>query len=36
VDGSSLGSLHPIQVTGGNSRIVVSPVNGEGFDVTCR
>jgi hypothetical protein len=36
VDGSPLGSLHPIQVTGGDPHIVVSPVNGEKFTVTCQ
>jgi len=36
VDGSSLGSLHPVKVTGGDSRIVVSPVNGAKFNVTCQ
>jgi len=35
VDGSSLGSLHPIEVTGGSPVIHVSPVNGETFTVTC-
>jgi len=36
VDGSSLGSLHPVKVTGGDPRIVVSAVNGEKFNVTCQ
>ena len=36
VDGSPLGSLHPVKVTGGDPHIVVSPVNGEKFNVTCQ
>jgi hypothetical protein len=36
VDGSSLGSLHPVKVTGGDPHIVVSPVNGAKFTVTCQ
>lgn len=35
VDGSSLGSLDPVKITGGDPRIVVSAVNGEKFSVTC-
>jgi hypothetical protein len=36
VDGSPLGSLHPVKVAGGDPHIVVSPVNGETFTVACQ
>jgi hypothetical protein len=36
VDGSPLGSLHPVEGTGGNPDIVVSPVSGKTFTVSCR
>jgi Peptidase A4 family len=36
VDGSALGSLHPVEVTGGGTNIVVSPVSGKTFTVSCR
>ena len=36
VDGSPLGGLHPVEGTGGNPDIVVSPVSGETFTVSCR
>jgi Peptidase A4 family len=35
VDGSPLGSLDPVKVTGSNPHISVSAVNGEEFSVTC-
>jgi hypothetical protein len=35
VDGSPLGSLHPAEVTGGDPDIVVSPVSGKTFTVSC-
>jgi hypothetical protein len=34
VDGSQLGSLNPTKITGADSRIVVSPVNGGSFSVS--
>jgi hypothetical protein len=36
VDGSPLGSLHPVEGIGGNPDIIVSPVDGETFTVSCR
>jgi Peptidase A4 family len=36
VDGSPLGSLHPVKVTGANPDIIVSAVDGESFTVSCR
>jgi len=35
VDGTALGSLDPIEGTGGDPHISVSPVNGKTFSVTC-
>jgi Peptidase A4 family len=35
VDGSALGSLDPVKVTGTDPDIVVSPVSGKTFSVTC-
>jgi hypothetical protein len=35
VDGTALGSLSPIKVTGTNPHIVVSAVSGETFNVSC-
>jgi hypothetical protein len=35
VDGAALGSLDPVQITGADSHIVVSPVSGKTFSVTC-
>jgi hypothetical protein len=35
VDGTALGSLNPVKVTGDNSHIMVSAVNGKTFSVTC-
>jgi hypothetical protein len=35
VDGKALGSLNPIELTGSNTHIIVSPVDGEAFSVTC-
>lgn len=34
VDGSALGSLDPVKITGGDDRIVVSPVSGSSFSVS--
>lgn len=34
VDGSQLGSLDPVKITGGDNRIVVSPVTGSSFSVS--
>lgn len=34
VDGSPLGSEHPVKVTGGDPGIIVSPVTGSAFSVT--
>jgi peptidase A4-like protein len=36
VDGTALGKLDPVQVTGGDPDIVVSPVSGKSFSVTCQ
>jgi Peptidase A4 family len=36
VDGSPLGGLHPVKVTGGDPHIVVSGVSGGSFTVSCR
>jgi hypothetical protein len=36
VDGTPLGSLDPVQGIGGDPNIVVSPVSGESFTVSCR
>jgi hypothetical protein len=36
VDGTPLGSLDPVQGIGGDPSIVVSPVSGESFTVSCR
>jgi len=35
VDGSPLGSLNPVKVTGSNPHIIVSAVSGKTFSVTC-
>jgi hypothetical protein len=35
VDGIALGSQNPVKITGTDPHIVVSPVNGEKFTVTC-
>jgi hypothetical protein len=34
VDGSQLGSLRPVKITGSDSRIVVSPVSGSSFSAS--
>jgi hypothetical protein len=36
VDGSPLGSLDPVEGTGGDPDIVVSPVSGKSFSVSCK
>jgi Peptidase A4 family len=36
VDGASLGSQNPVEVTGGDPHIVVSPVSGKTFTVSCQ
>jgi hypothetical protein len=35
VDGTALGSLAPVKVTGGNPHITVSAVSGKTFTVSC-
>ena len=35
VDGSPLGGLDPVKVTGSNPHIIVSAVNGKEFSVSC-
>jgi hypothetical protein len=35
VNGSPLGSLDPVKVTGTNPHIIVSAVSGKTFSVTC-
>jgi hypothetical protein len=35
VDGTALGKLDPVEVTGGDPHIVVSPVSGKTFTVSC-
>jgi hypothetical protein len=36
IDGTALGSLDPLKVTGGDAKIVVSPVSGSAFHVTWK
>jgi hypothetical protein len=36
VDGSPLGSLDPVEGTGGDPNIIVSPVSGKSFSVSCK
>jgi hypothetical protein len=35
VDATPLGNLDPVKVTGSDSDIIVSPVSGGSFSVTC-
>jgi hypothetical protein len=36
VDGKALGDLNPVEVTGSDPDITVSPVSGKSFSVTCK
>jgi hypothetical protein len=36
VDGKALGDLDPVEVTGSDPDIIVSPVSGKSFSVTCK
>jgi hypothetical protein len=36
VDGTALGDLNPVEVTGSDPDITVSPVSGKSFSVTCK